>query len=142
MFKIKYVENESINPTAAMQIISEFPQYYWRTEEKTRKAICSSLCNVAAYDCENGKLVGFVLAGSPDNAYFIYIHSLMVAPAYQNMHIGETLIKKILMYCKKLDYMDIVCFAAPGARDFLEKLGFEKDLGNIQGMILNKEKVR
>lgn len=137
MNDIKYIVNPPIISEEVMDLIGKFPQYCWRTKEKTAEALKSAICCVAAYNKD--KLVGLVLAGSPDNAYFIYIHSLMVLPELQNHGIGTQLIKRILSHCEQLDYMDTVCFAAPGARTFLEKMGFVKDLDNIQGMILKHD---
>ncbi|MBE6033736.1 MAG: GNAT family N-acetyltransferase [Clostridiales bacterium] len=136
---ITYKINQDISLEQAMNLIGKFPQYKWRNEEKTEKAIKNSILNVAAYEEENNKMVGMILAGTPDKAYFIYVHSLMVDPDYRNAGVGKKLMKTLLEECTKLDYMDTVCFAAPGARGFLEKLGFVKDLDNIQGMILAKK---
>nr|WP_315020028.1 GNAT family N-acetyltransferase [uncultured Aminipila sp.] len=136
---ITYKINQNISLEKTMNLISKFPQYKWRNEEKTDKAIKNSILNVIAYDKECNKMVGMILAGTPDKAYFIYVHSLMVDPDYCRMGIGEKLMKILLEECEKLDYMDTVCFAASGARTFLEKMGFVKDLDNIQGMILAKK---
>lgn len=136
---IVYKINSKVNSRDVLKLIEQFPQYSWRTPWQTENAIKSSICNVVAVDEENNKLVGIVLAGSPDNAYFVYVHSLMVHPEYQGRGIGLKIMKLLLKECrcKREGYMDIVCFAAPGARELLERAGFRKDFGGIQGMILD-----
>lgn len=136
---ITYKINQDISLEKTMNLIAKFPQYKWRNEEKTEKAINNSILNVIAYEEECNKMIGMILAGTPDKAYFIYVHSLMVDPDYARMGIGKKLMETLLEECQKLNYMDTVCFAAPGAREFLEKMGFVKDLDNIQGMILAKK---
>lgn len=103
------------------------------------EALRNTLYSLCVYD--DDKLIGYGrIIG--DKTIFLYIQDVMVIPAYQNKHIGTSIVKNLLEQIntyKKIN-PDIRTYlgASKGKESFYEKFGFisrpNENLG--AGMIL------
>ncbi|MBQ9266977.1 MAG: GNAT family N-acetyltransferase [Clostridia bacterium] len=110
-----------------------------RDEDIVKEAMENTLFAVCAY--EDGKIIasGRIIG---DKTIFLYIHDVMVDPAYQRMKIGteimNKLIEKINEYKKINPDIRVYLGASKGKEPFYEKCGFvTRDKANLgAGMIL------
>ena len=72
---------------------------------------------------DGDKLVGMVCA-MDDGIMNVYVHYLLVNPAYQGKTIGRTLMEMVKQHYK--DYLRIAIIAYDTAAHFYEQCGFEK----------------
>ncbi|HNW55787.1 MAG TPA: GNAT family N-acetyltransferase [bacterium] len=112
--------------------------------EISKKALDNTLYSVSVYDDENiigyGRIIG-------DGICFLYIHDVMVLPAYQGKKIGTKIMNELLKYIKSIKLSNpnarIYLGASKGKEDFYRKFGFitrsEADLGS--GMIYSIKKI-
>ncbi len=135
MIKIK----ENVND------VQEFNHLYkevgWRVfpDEISRKALANTFYSVSVYNGDEiigyGRIIG-------DSICFLYIHSVMVAPLYQNKKVGTLIMKKLLKKVaevkKENPNLKVYLGSLKGKEDFYKKFGFvarsETDLG--EAMVL------
>ena len=85
-----------------------FLSVHWesgRYPERLVKAMHNSTHVISAWDGE--RLVGLV-RGLDDGVTVAFLHYLLVDPAYQGLHIGEELMRRILSYYEDLLYIKIM----------------------------------
>ena len=108
-------------------------------DEITQKALDNTYYSVSAYD--DDKIVGYGrLIG--DTICFMYIHDIMVDPAYQHQNIGTMIMQKLLTKVKEIKKANpdlrVYLGASKNKEGFYLKNGFidRKDAGLGAGMIL------
>lgn len=99
--------------------------------ERIYEAIQHSWFTVSAY--EQDRLVGFGRVIS-DGVFQSFICDLIVAPEYQGLGIGGTILKKLLSECKSHNIVMVSLFSATGKADFYQKYGFENRPSDAPGM--------
>jgi ribosomal protein S18 acetylase RimI-like enzyme len=98
---------------------------------KLAQAIGNSQLTISAY--AGKKLIGFGRVVT-DGALHAMIYEMIVDPSFQRKGIGNTILQKLVEYCRKRDVRDIQLFCARGKRSFYEKLGFEARPDDAPGM--------
>ncbi len=95
------------------------------SHSQAEKALNNSIYTVCAYVDNTpvgmGRIVG-------DSAVVCYIQDLIVLPEYQSMHIGNTLLEKLINYVDsiKINNSEIMLclMCAKGREEFYKKYGF------------------
>jgi len=112
---------------------------WWRESIKSKQVIDAmiqgSFCFMTA-TCD-GKLVGMGRVIS-DGVSDGYIQDVIVKKEYRGLHIGEELMRRLVLFCieKELEWIGLV--AEPNTSSFYEKFGF-RVLENHTPMLLHKE---
>lgn len=88
--------------------------------EKLVRAMKASSHVVSAWDGE--KLIGLVRA-LDDGETVAFLHYLLVDPAYQGLHIGDGLMKRIMGYFDNLLYVKVIP-SDPATIPFYKRYGF------------------
>ncbi len=111
-----------------------FLSVHWesgRYPERLVKAMHNSTHVISAWDGE--RLVGLV-RGLDDGVTVAFLHYLLVDPAYQGLHIGEELMRRILSYYEDLLYIKIMP-SDPKTISFYERFGFQQ-YDNYSAMVI------
>lgn len=99
--------------------------------DKLVRAMRNSTHVISAWEQE--RLVGLVRA-LDDRETVAFIHYLLVDPAYQGLHIGDGLMKRLLAYFDELLYVKIMP-SDPKTVPFYERYGF-RQYENYSAMVL------
>ena len=99
--------------------------------QKLVNAMKNSTHVISAWD--NERLVGLVRA-LDDGETVAFIHYLLVDPKYQGLHIGDGLMKHLMVHLDKLLYVKIMS-SDPKTIPFYERYGF-KQYENYSAMVL------
>lgn len=99
--------------------------------DKLVRAMRNSTHVISAWERE--RLVGLVRA-LDDGETVAFIHYLLVDPAYQGLHIGDGLMKRLLAYFEELLYVKIMP-SDPETIPFYERYGF-RQYENYSAMVL------
>lgn len=99
--------------------------------DKLVRAMRNSTHVISAWERE--RLVGLVRA-LDDRETVAFIHYLLVDPAYQGLHIGDGLMKRLLAYFDELLYVKIMP-SDPKTVPFYERYGF-RQYENYSAMVL------
>lgn len=99
--------------------------------DKLVRAMRNSTHVISAWERE--RLVGLVRA-LDDGETVAFIHYLLVDPAYQGLHIGDRLMKRLLAYFDELLYVKIMP-SDPKTIPFYERYGF-RQYDNYSAMVL------
>lgn len=99
--------------------------------DKLVRAMRNSTHVISAWEWE--RLVGLVRA-LDDGETVAFIHYLLVDPAYQGLHIGDRLMKRLLAYFDELLYVKIMP-SDPKTIPFYERYGF-RQYDNYSAMVL------
>ena len=90
-------------------------------EERLPRLVRGSFCFASAYD--GGELVGIGRAIS-DGASDAYIQDVMVRPDHRGLGIGSAIVAFLRDWCQGEGIAWIGLIAAPGTREFYDRLGF------------------
>ena len=90
--------------------------------EKLVRAMHNSTRVISAWD--GNKLVGLVRA-LDDGETIAFLRYLLVEPAYQGHHIGDELMKRIMVFYEDFLYVKIMP-SAPKTIPFYERYGFQQ----------------
>ncbi|MEK8127734.1 GNAT family N-acetyltransferase [Paenibacillus filicis] len=101
------------------------------SEHKLYEAVSSSWFLLAAYD--EHQLIGFGRVIS-DGVFQSFICDLIIHPDYQNQGIGSTLLKALLIECKKNHIISVQLCCASGKSEFYKKFGFSERNPDAPGM--------
>lgn len=99
--------------------------------DKLVRAMRNSTHVISAWERE--RLVGLVRA-LDDGETVAFIHYLLVDPAYQGLHIGDRLMKRLLAYFDELLYVKIMP-SDPKTIPFYQRYGF-RQYDNYSAMVL------
>ncbi len=91
-----------------------------RPVELLKRAFSNSYLVVFVYDGD--KLIGVGRAIS-DGAYEAGLYDIAVLPAYQGQGLGRAILKELLA---RLEGINVILYARPGAEDFYRKAAFSK----------------
>jgi GNAT superfamily N-acetyltransferase len=98
--------------------------------EKLVRAMQNSTRVISAWD--GNKLVGLVRA-LDDGETIAFLHYLLVEPAYQGHHIGDELMKRIMVFYEDFLYVKIMP-SDPKTIPFYERYGFQQ-YNNYSAMV-------
>ena len=98
--------------------------------DKLVKAMKSSSHVISAWDQD--RLVG-LLRALDDGETVAFLHYLLVDPQYQGQHVGDTLMKKMMLYFDKLLYVKIIP-SDPETKAFYYRYGF-REYDNYSAMV-------
>ena len=102
-----------------------FLSVHWESgnyPEKLVRAMRNSTQVVSAWDGD--KLVGLVRA-LDDGETVAFLHYLLVNPAYQNRHIGDELMKRMMSFYQNLLYVKVIP-SDPKTISFYKRYGFQQ----------------
>jgi GNAT superfamily N-acetyltransferase len=99
------------------------------------KAIHNSFAVVSVY--ENNELIGFGRVVS-DGVSYATIYDVMVTPLWQKQGIGSNIIRILVNKCERHDIRRIHLFAAKGAENFYQHLGFIARPVDSPGMVFER----
>lgn len=119
--EIKYREAKDFSAEDLEQLFLSVGWESGRYPEKLVRALKHSTRVISAWDQE--RLVGLVRA-LDDGETVAFIHYLLVDPAYQGLHIGDELMKKLLAHFEELLYVKIMP-SDPKTIPFYERFGFQ-----------------
>lgn len=102
-----------------------------RYPDKLVRAMRNSTHVISAWDQE--RLVGLVRA-LDDGETVALIHYLLVDPAYQGLHIGDEMMRRLMKYFDGLLYVKIIP-SDPKTISFYERFGF-RQYDNYSAMVL------
>ncbi len=102
-----------------------------RYPEKIVRAMRNSTHVVSAWDGD--RLIGLVRA-LDDGETVAFLHYLLVDPEYQGLHIGEELMKRVMVYFNDHLYIKIMP-SDPETIPFYEKFGF-RSYDNYSAMVI------
>ncbi len=134
---MKYIEK--VPTTDEFNTLTEAVGWGTRDNKIVEEALNNTLYSLCVYD--GNKLIGYGrIIG--DKTIFLYIHDVMVIPAYQGKNIGTRIMTKLLEqideYKKVNPNIRTYLGASKGKESFYEKFGFvvrpNEELG--AGMIL------
>lgn len=107
--------------------------------EVSENALKNNIYSVSVYD--DNKIIGYGrIIG--DGIVFLYIHDIMVHPAYQGKGIGKQIMNKLLDKINEIrkvnPYLRVYLGASLGKEEFYKKCGFitREEAGLGSGMIL------
>lgn len=107
--------------------------------EVSEKALSNNIYSVSVYD--DNKIIGYGrIIG--DGIVFLYIHDIMVHPAYQGKGIGKQIMNKLLDKINEIRKVNpdlrVYLGASLGKEEFYKKCGFitREEAGLGSGMIL------
>ena len=117
------IEYRQTKEFTAVELKRLFLSVNWESgkyPEKLVRAMHNSTKVISAWD--GNKLVGLVRA-LDDGETIAYLHYLLVDPAYQGHHIGDELMKRIMVFYEDLLYVKIMP-SDPKTIPFYERYGF------------------
>jgi ribosomal protein S18 acetylase RimI-like enzyme len=112
-------------------ITTTWNKKYQLSPDELTQALKNSWYLISAYNDE--KLVGFgrILC---DGVVHALILDLIVHPEFQNLGIGDQILKQLVEECRKHQIRDIQLFCARGYKSFYIKRGFAKRPDDAPGM--------
>lgn len=119
--EIEYRETKDFRAEDLEQLFLSVGWESGKYPEKLVRAMKHSTQVISAWDQE--RLVGLVRA-LDDGETVAFIHYLLVDPAYQGLHIGDGLMKKLLAHFEELLYVKIMP-SDPKTIPFYERFGFQ-----------------
>lgn len=129
--KITYRETREFAPEALERL---FLSVHWesgRYPEKLARAMRNSTHVISAWDGD--RLIGLA-RGLDDGETVGFIHYLLVDPAYQGLHIGDTLMQRLLHQFEGLLYVKIMP-SDPKTIPFYARFGFQQ-YDNYSAMVI------
>ncbi len=127
------IEYKQTKEFTAAQLQSLFLSVNWESgmyPDKLVRAMRNSARVISAWD--GSRLVGLVRA-LDDGETVAFLHYLLVDPAYQGYHIGDSLMKQIMGFYENLLYVKIMP-SDPKAIPFYERYGF-RQYDNYSAMV-------
>ena len=119
--EIEYRETKDFRAEDLEQLFLSVGWESGKYPEKLVRAMKHSTQVISA--CDQERLVGLVRA-LDDGETVAFIHYLLVDPAYQGLHIGDGLMKKLLAHFEELLYVKIMP-SDPKTIPFYERFGFQ-----------------
>ena len=119
------IEYRQTKEFTAVELKRLFLSVSWESgkyPEKLVRAMHNSTKVISAWD--GNKLVGLVRA-LDDGETVAFLHYLLVDPAYQGRHIGDELMKRIMVFYEDLLYVKIMP-SDPKTIPFYERYGFQQ----------------
>lgn len=119
------IEYKKMKVFTAAELQRLFLSVEWESgnyPEKLVRAMQNSSHVISAWD--GNKLVGLVRA-LDDGETVAFLHYLLVDPAYQGLHIGDELMKRIMSCFESLLYVKVMP-SDPKTIAFYERYGFQQ----------------
>ena len=127
------IEYRQTKEFTAVELKRLFLSVNWESgkyPEKLVRAMHNSTKVISAWD--GNKLVGLVRA-LDDGETIAFLHYLLVDPAYQGHHIGDELMKRIMVFYEDFLYVKIMP-SDPKTIPFYERYGF-RQYNNYSAMV-------
>lgn len=127
------IEYKKTKDFTVAQLQGLFMSVEWESgnyPEKLVRAMKNSSHVISAWDGD--KLVGLVRA-LDDGETVAFLHYLLVDPAYQGLHIGDELMKRVMDCFENLLYVKVMP-SDPKMIPFYERYGFQQ-YGNYSAMV-------
>ena len=127
------IEYKQTKEFTAVQLQNLFLSVNWESgkyPDKLVRAMLNSTRVISAWD--GNRLVGLVRA-LDDGETVAFLHYLLVDPAYQGYHIGDSLMKQIMSFYENLLYVKIMP-SDPKTIPFYERYGF-RQYDNYSAMV-------
>lgn len=118
--EIQYKEQKEFTPGELEELFLSVGWESGNYPERLVRAMKQSSLVISAWD--NDRLVGLVRS-LDDGETVAFIHYLLVNPAYQKLHIGAELMKRLLCCYEDLLYVKVMP-SDPATIPFYEKFGF------------------
>lgn len=118
--EIQYKEEKEFTPGALEELFLSVGWESGNYPERLARAMNQSSLVISAWD--HDRLVGLVRS-LDDGETVAFIHYLLVNPAYQKLHIGAELMKRLLRHYEDLLYVKVMP-SDPATIPFYEKFGF------------------
>lgn len=118
---------------AVREFIDLYRTTSWQmpSRKALRKALRGTYCHLCAYD--GLRLVATVRILS-DGALYAWINDMIVHPEFQHKGIGTRMLRLTLDHLRERGILFVGLFAAPGVRQFYEKIGFQVRPETAPGM--------
>lgn len=117
---IQYKEEKEFTPGELEELFLSVGWESGNYPERLARAMKQSSLVISAWD--HDRLVGLVRS-LDDGETVAFIHYLLVNPAYQKLHIGAELMKRLLRHYEDLLYVKVMP-SDPATIPFYEKFGF------------------
>ena len=131
--EIRYKDTKSFKAEELERLFISINRESGKYPEKLARAMENSTYVVSAWDGD--KLVGLVRSLSDDETV-AFIHYLLVDPEYQNCHICDGLMSRMMKNFDNLLYVKLMPYE-PKMIQFYERYGF-KQYDNYSAMVLKK----
>lgn len=118
--EIQYKEEKEFTPGELEELFLSVGWESGNYPERLARAMKQSSLVISAWD--HDRLVGLVRS-LDDGETVAFIHYLLVNPAYQKLHIGAELMKRLLRHYEDLLYVKVMP-SDPATIPFYEKFGF------------------